>query len=304
MAEHKAFGRTLIDLHTHTNHSDGTCSPRHLVEQAALLGLEALAIADHETIGGYKEACEPARLHGVELICAVELSTQLSRRQGIPASKHRPAHLLGYFLNEPPGAEFCSWLEARRASRNQRNCDLIANLQKNGINIRLDEVAAYGPIQTGRRHFARVMCDKGYVSTIQQAFDLYLGEDAGTAVAREDIPIEDAITRIRGAGGLVSLAHPVRLQLDKEALAQLVGRLADCGMQGLEVYHSDHGPAESALYHELSRRFDLIPTGGSDFHGDNKPAVRLGSGINGNVQLPYALLERMREMFARTRRAP
>lgn len=297
----------MIDLHTHTNHSDGTSSPLQLVEQARLLRLEALAIADHDTLGGYNEARvhaalhgADAELHGVELICAVELSTRLPRKTASARSLRSP-HLLAYFLDAPPTAGFCSWLDARQASRNRRNFDLIANLQRNGIDICLDEVVAHGPIQTGRRHFARVLCDKGYVATMQEAFDVFLGEEAKTAVAREDVPIEDAIAIIRAAGGLASLAHPVRLQLDEDELCRLVGRLADCGMRGIEVYHSEHGPAQSGFYLELSRKFDLIPTGGSDFHGDNKPAVRLGSGINGNVQLSYQFLEQMREMFLRTR---
>jgi predicted metal-dependent phosphoesterase TrpH len=296
MAERSA----LIDLHTHTNHSDGTSSPLHLVVQASELGLEALAIADHDTIGGYQEARAHAQFHGVELVCAAELSTRLTSEGGCPGDR-RSAHLLAYFLDAPPSSEFCSWLDSRQESRNRRNFDLIANLQNNGIDISLDEVAACGPIQTGRRHFARVLWEKGYVSSVQEAFDLFLGEEAKTAVAREDIPIEDAVAKIRAAGGLASLAHPVRLQLDENELAWLVGRLADWGMRGIEVYHSEHRPGDSGFYLELSRRFDLIPTGGSDFHGDNKPAVRLGTGINGNVQLPYGFLERMREMFLRTK---
>src|SRR5215469_9585963 len=100
----------------------------------------------------------------------------------------------------------------------------------------------------GRRHFAQVLCDKGYVSSMQEAFDRFLGESARTAVPREDIPIEEAIAHIRAAGGFASLAHPVRLRLDREGLDQWVGRLADCGMRGIEVYHSEHAPADSAHY--------------------------------------------------------
>jgi len=290
----------LIYLHTHTTCSDGTSSPLDLVEQASLLGVQALAITDHDTMAGYDEACAHAASRGIELICAVEITARLPRQKA--GSGYEPsAHLLAYFLEAPPTAEFRSWLDARQDSRSRRNFDLIANLQKTGIDISFGEIAAYGAVQTGRPHFARVLCNKGYASSVQEAFDLFLGEEAKTAVARDDIPIETAIAMIHAAGGFASLAHPVRLQLEQDELALLAGQLADCGLHGLEVYHSEHGPRDSDLYLDLTRRFNLIPTGGSDFHGDNKAAVGLGTGINGNIHLSYGFLDQMRAIFMRTR---
>jgi predicted metal-dependent phosphoesterase TrpH len=283
----------MIDLHTHTDRSDGTVSPEDLVRQATALGLRALAIADHDTLAGYDMAVPLAARESLELVCAVELST----RPDFSASGKRPrsVHILGYFLNGGASPVFRHWLESQQASRRQRNLDLIAKLRQLGVNLQLEDMQVYGRNQVGRPHFARVLLEKGYVSTLQEAFDRYLADDAEAAVERDEPSLEEGIRRIREGGGLASLAHPVRLpQRDEAFLCGLLGRLRGYGLRGIEVYHSEHGPEDSALFQSLAERFQLIETGGSDFHGDAKPEVRLGSGINGNVQVGYGLLERMR----------
>ncbi|MFP5248969.1 MAG: PHP domain-containing protein, partial [Acidobacteriota bacterium] len=199
-------------------------------------------------------------------------------------------------LTEPPTAEFRCWLETQQSSRRRRNADLMLKLQQLGVSIRIEEAEVYGRNQVGRPHIARVLCDKGYVSTIQQAFDVYLADDAQAAVERDEPTLEEGIRLIQESGGMSSLAHPVRLPQRGSELVRLVERLADAGLQGIEVFHSEHSPADCAEYAELARRFDLIPTGGSDFHGENKPGIRLGQGINGNACLPYGFLEQMREL--------
>ena len=152
---------------------------------------------------------------------------------------------------------------------------------------------------TGRPHFAKVLLRKGYVRTTQEAFDRYLADNAAASVEREEPELVEGVRRIREGGGLPSLAHPVRLpQRDRDSLAALLGILADNGLQGLEVYHSEHGPEETALYKDVAAAFNLIETGGSDFHGENKPAIQLGTGKDGNLNLPYTLLENMRNYLA------
>jgi predicted metal-dependent phosphoesterase TrpH len=153
----------------------------------------------------------------------------------------------------------------------------------------------YGRNQVGRPHFARVLLEKGYVSHLQEAFDVYLADDAQASVEREEPSIPEGIRRIRDAGGMASLAHPVRLKKRGADLEDFVASLMDAGLQGIEVFHSEHGPADCAEYAAAARRFGLIETGGSDYHGDAKPAVRLGYGIDGNVALEYDFLEQMRE---------
>jgi predicted metal-dependent phosphoesterase TrpH len=285
----------MIDLHTHTDRSDGSTAPADLVEQACAAGLQALAIADHDTLAGYDAAAGVAHERGLELICAVELSTRPDAPRG-NGKRPRSVHVLGYFLLGPPTAGFRKWLESQQASRRKRNLDLVARLHELGLQICLQDAEVYGRNQVGRPHFARVLLEKGYVSNHQEAFDRYLADDAQAGVDREEPTLEEGIQRIVDGGGLASLAHPVRLPERGDQLARLVERLMDAGLRGIEVVHSEHGPADCEEYADIARRFGLIPTGGTDYHGDNKPGVRLGSGIDGNVSLRYEFLDHMRAM--------
>lgn len=256
--------------------------------------MEALAIADHDTLAGYDAALPFAEREGLELVPAVELSTRPEPPKG-GGKRERSVHVLGYFLAGPPTPGFRAWLETQQASRRQRNLDLVARLQQLGVDVCLEDAEVYGRNQVGRPHFARVLCEKGYVTHLQQAFDMYLADDAKACVDREEPTLEEGIRRITEGGGIASLAHPVRLPQRNGELERLVVHLMEAGLRGIEVYHSEHRPEESQAYLALAERYGLIRTGGSDFHGENKPAVRLGSGIEGNVCLPYRFLEQMRE---------
>jgi predicted metal-dependent phosphoesterase TrpH len=287
----------MIDLHTHTDRSDGTSSPAELLRASTAVGLEALAVTDHDTMDGYDLIAPLAAIAGLELVCGIELSTRPDRPKD--ASRPPSVHLLGYFLQGPASAEFRDWIRGHQESRRQRNLALIAKLQSLGVDITLEEVQALGKHLTGRPHFAKILLRKGYVRTNQEAFDRYLADNAAASVEREEPELVEGVRRIREGGGLPSLAHPVRIpQQDRDSLAALLGILADNGLQGLEVYHSEHSPEETALYKELAAEFKLVETGGSDFHGDNKPAIQLGTGRGGNLNLPYTLLENMRNYLA------
>jgi len=287
----------LIDLHTHTDRSDGSTSPQDLVRQAVREGIEALAIADHDTLAGHDAAMPVAAEQGLELICAVELSTRPAEQT--PGKRERSVHVLGYWLLSPPTTEFRRYLETQQASRRQRNVDLVAKLRQLGVEIALEDAEVYGRNQVGRPHFARVLCDKGYVKCVQEAFDIYLADEAQAAVERDEPTIEEGVKRIKEGGGMATLAHPVRLPQRGAELSRLVERLLPAGLEGIEVFHSEHKPADCAEFAEIAGRFNLISTGGSDFHGDNKPGVRLGSGMGGNLNLPYSFLNQMREMCQR-----
>jgi hypothetical protein len=269
----------LIDLHTHTNESDGTLSPAELVAEAERAGLKALAITDHDTLRGYDAAAPAAAQVGLELICGIELSTKLHGRS---------VHLLGYFLDGPPSAGFREWIELMQASRHERNIRLAARLRELGLDITLEEVRARGRSMTGRPHFARVMLEKGYVASMQQAFDDYLDESAKGYVERMEPQLSEAVERIQAGGGLASLAHPVRL--DPSVLPEI----CDFGLDAIEAYHSDHGPDEVERYLALAKRCGLAVTGGSDFHGAVKPGLRLGWGYNGSAAVPPDVLDRLR----------
>lgn len=276
----------MIDLHTHTNESDGTFSPFELVDTAVALGLEALAISDHDTFAGYDRALPRAREQGLDLVCGIELSTKFHGKT---------VHLLGYFLDTPPAEGFRAWLDEMRATRRDRNLRMAERLRSLGMDITIEEVERKGRSLAGRPHFAKLMLEKGYVSSIQQAFDDYLDESAKGYVDRQEPELALGIQRIAAAGGVSSIAHPVRLGYrDPVKMRALVSEMSGAGLSALEVYHSDHRPADVAQYLELSREFNLGVTGGSDFHGDAKPNVRLGSGASGNLNIPLSVLDRLR----------
>jgi hypothetical protein len=278
----------MIDLHSHTDRSDGTFTPAELVAEAARIGLTALAITDHDTFAGYDAAVPFAADSGVELICGIELST---RYQGTSV------HLLGYFPVTPPADELRAWLEMILEARRDRNSRLIAKLQSLGVDITLADVEKVGRTLTARPHFARVLVDKGYATDLQDAFDKYLDESARGFVQRREVPMDEALERILGSGGVPSLAHPIRVAKNNwDTLAEYVEDLAGMGLRAIEVHHSDHSPENVSYYASLAERFKLGMTGGSDFHGGNKPQISLGTGKNNNLHVPDALLENLKTL--------
>ncbi|HEX4275947.1 MAG TPA: PHP domain-containing protein [Bryobacteraceae bacterium] len=280
----------MIDLHSHTDRSDGTFTPEELIGEAVRVGLRGLAITDHDTFAGYDAALPHAAAASLELICGIELST---RYQG------GSVHLLGYFPGAKPSLEFRAWLDFILEGRRDRNNRLIAKLQSLGVDITLAEVETVGRTLTGRPHFARVLVEKGYAKDMQSAFDLYLDESARGFVHRQEVSMEEALERILKSGGVSSLAHPIRVAKNNwEKLAEYVEDLAGMGLRAVEVYHSDHSPENVAYYGALADRFQLGKTGGSDFHGANKPSIALGTGKRGNLHVPDSLLEDLKTLAA------
>jgi predicted metal-dependent phosphoesterase TrpH len=272
----------LIDLHSHTNESDGTCSPAQLIEEAARAGVDTLGITDHDTFKGYDQALPPAAAAGVQLVCGIELSTKLHCHS---------VHLLGYFLEPDRRAGFPEWVLDLQASRRERNQRLVACLQELGFDITLEEAESRGRGMTGRPHFAQIMVEKGYVANLRQAFDDYLDESAKGYVFRREPTFAEGVAQIRQAGGIASLAHPVRVKGDVPAL---MPELCGAGMNAIEAYHSDHAARDTEAYLGLAKHYGLLVTGGSDFHGSIKPGVRLGTGYEGNLSVPPDLVEKLR----------
>jgi len=280
----------LIDLHTHTTESDGTDSPAELVALAVQVGLEALAITDHDTMAGYEKALEPSRSAGLDLLCGIELSTRF---------RGRTVHLLGYFPHGAPAAPFSEWLRELQQSRVDRNRRMADRLQSLGIPVTLEEVERKGKSMAGRPHFARVLMEKGYVSSIQQAFTEYLDESAKGYVERQEADFAEAVALIQESGGVASIAHPIRLQRNAtEPLRDTIAGMQAAGLRALEAYHSDHSASDVRCYETLAGEFGLGITGGSDYHGQNKPNIRLGTGANGNLDIGRDVLIKLRELAA------
>jgi predicted metal-dependent phosphoesterase TrpH len=294
----------MIDLHAHTSESDGTLSPGELLAEAGRVGLEALAITDHDTFSGYDQAAsgydqtgydEAAGMDSVgralcfsgELICGIELSTSYLGRT---------VHLLAYFLNLAPTDQFRDWVNTLGGTRHKRNLALARELCARGIHVTLEEVAARGGRVVTRPHFAALMVEKGYVSSVRQAFDQYLDESGACFVPREDPEFKAAIERILAAGGLPVLPHPGRVGAIRNHPERELTEMRNLGLRGVEVYHSDHSPSDVALYSTLASKLGLAATGGSDFHGAAKPEVALGTGVEGNVNVPRSVLDELRRI--------
>jgi predicted metal-dependent phosphoesterase TrpH len=282
----------FVDLHTHSTASDGTLSPTALMQAAKAAGLVAIALTDHDTGNGLAEAASEARNLGIRFVPGIEISADYPNPGTL--------HILGHFI-DPLSPALHKMSTILLDARNQRNPMIVERLNQLGCNITMAQVENIAkskvppgtPFVVGRPHIAQALVDSHCVSTIKQAFDVYLGTTGSAYFPKERLTPRQAIECIHEAGGLATIAHPVQLRCDNPAhLATVVGNLKEAGMDGIEVWHCDHHENASTLMLELSKRYDLIPTGGSDFHGNPKPDVVLGRGRN-NVRVPVEVLDRL-----------
>jgi len=266
-----------VDLHTHTTASDGLLPPATLVEEAARLGVGILAITDHDTTDGLEEALEAGYALGVEVIPGVEINTDVQGAE---------IHVLGYYIDYTSDW-FQDALRHLRESRLDRAARMVARLATLGIQLDLQRVLALahgGSI--GRPHIARAMVEAGYISSPEEAFRLYIGRGGPAYVERERFPPEDAVRLILRAGGVPVLAHPGLSNRDG-----LLPDLIAAGLMGIEVYYPEHSPAQVQHYLNLARKFGLLTTGGTDYHGgDIAPRVHIGS-----VEVPLEVVEVLKQ---------
>lgn len=286
-----ANSSAFVDLHSHTNESDGTLTPGELIVLAKRIGLDGLAITDHDTFAGYEQAIPLAREARLDLLCGIELNSRL-KLGADPA--YRSVHLLAYFPSQP-SKPFFEWLEEQREDRRTRNLRLTRALQDRGVAIEMAEVEARGKSLAGRPHFAQILVEKGYAHDPDDAFQRYIGEEAPSYVERQSQTTEEAIQTIRDGVGIPVVAHPVRLNLSRNREREVLVRLKQAGLVGLEIYHSEHSSALQAHYEQIAEELDLLPTGGSDFHGRAKPNVALGTGMHGNLRVPRKFLDGLRD---------
>ncbi len=282
----------MIDLHTHTTASDGASSPARLIEEALAAKLAALAVCDHDTLAGSEAAAPVAREAGLDFIGGIELSTRF-REDGQPRGPS--IHLLGYFPHRPPTSEFRDWVVDLQAQRHERNARMVERLRALGIDLSIAEVSELSGGLPGRPHFARVLLRKGYVPDYESAFREYLGECGQAYVARRSAEVGEALRRICEAGGVASLAHPVRLQKYGARFEEIVARMKNLGLGAIEIYHSEHSGDDVERFRSLARDHGLLVTGGSDYHGDLKPSVVLGMGSTSHCPIPDEILETLRD---------
>ena len=269
-----------IDMHVHTTASDGTMRPEHVVSLAAMQGLKAIAITDHDTVDGIVEAGKAGELMGVTIIPGIELSTDYQGKE---------VHVLGYFLDEnaPALKEYQSWAAEKRQERNEK---ILERLRKKGFEITMEQLKEANPDAViGRPHIARKLVELGAVENVSEAFRRYLSEGRSCYVARELIGFTDAARLIKRCNGLGVLAHPLQYGYNKSQLDTLVKTAAQAGFSGMEIYYTGYTEADQKKLFDLAEKYTLLPTGGSDFHGDNKPGVQLGTG-DGKLSVPAYFL--------------
>lgn len=271
-----------IDLHVHTTASDGTLSPAQVVRLAADTGLRAIAITDHDTAHGYEEAAQAGAELGLEVVPGIEISTKFTGA----------VHILGYYIDPaaPALQAVLDWIVEDRDKRNRKMAELMS---ADGIPISYDGMLARFGDVIGRPHFARLLIELGYARDMQDAFDRYVEKGRKYYLPREILPIDRAIEIILSAGGIPVLAHPFQYKLAESELRRLIEYCVERGLRGMECRYTGYDGERVAYLERLAGEYGLIKTGGSDFHGANKPHISLGSGT-GELEVPYEYLERLK----------
>jgi 3',5'-nucleoside bisphosphate phosphatase len=280
----------VIDLHAHTTCSDGTATPRELVALAAGIGLSAVAVTDHDSVDGVGEAVDAGHDLGIEVVPGVEINLE-----------HRQVTLdtLGYFFGAAPGGELGAALQDLRLYRDERNARILARLTELGYPLGpadLEAAASGGAV--GRPHIGEAMRRRGYVDSISEAFARFLRRGAPAFVDRRRLALGEAVRLLRRSGGLAVIAHPGIIRADEAGLDRLVREAAHCGVEGLECFYQGHDAATVRRCLLLAERYELVPTGGSDFHGQTKPDVRLGIG-SGGEPVPDEVLAALKARWRR-----
>ena len=272
-----------IDLHVHTTASDSTASPAEAVRLAKEAGLSAIAITDHDTVSGYAEAAEAGKKYGVEVVPGIEISTKYGRA----------VHILGYYIDPDSDklAPVLEWVVHDRDERNRKMAELMA---ADGLPVSYEEMHRRFGTVIGRPHFAEVLVELGLAKDIRDAFDRYVEKGQKYYLPRNFLSIERSIEIIREAGGVPVLAHPFQYKLDDAGLRELIEHCMESGLQGMECRYSGYSVEQSKSLGCLAEKYGLIKTGGSDFHGDNKRHISIGTGT-GHLEVPYKYLEKLRQ---------
>ncbi|MBO4300002.1 MAG: PHP domain-containing protein [Desulfovibrio sp.] len=275
-----------VDLHTHSTASDGTDTPAALVTAASAAGLAAIALTDHDTLAGLEEAQAAGRELGVDVVRGCEISC---------GTEYGELHMLGLWLPEKPTSleEKLTWL---RQQRRERNVGIVAKLRALGLDVSMDEVLAQAKGESvGRPHIAAVLMAKGYVRTKDEAFREYLGDGGKAWLPKTVLTPEESVRLLSGLGATVSLAHPMLRKTPAAWLDAMVAHLKDCGLDAIEAYHSEHSESQTRDCLELARRYGLAVSGGSDYHGSNKPSIKIGRGY-GSLRVSVQLYEELRRL--------
>ncbi len=272
-----------IDLHAHSLCSDGTLTPSELARHAYDVGLSAIALTDHDNISGLPEFLAECEKLGIEGIPGIEISVEYKRQ----------LHIVGLYAD---GGEFRKTVLRLGSARGERNIKMLDRIRSGGFDItEADLIPEGATINTvGRMHMVKAFVKKGYAKTEAEAFEKYIGDDGEFFVKKFSLTPEDSIELIHRSGGIAIFAHPAQAADTEEELFGLSKRLKAAGIDGMECLYSRYTPAETEMCFKIARELDILPSGGSDFHGENKPDVRLGAVSGGDGYIPYEYLERLK----------
>lgn len=270
-----------VDLHVHTNASDGSYEPEEVVRLATEAGLQAVAITDHDNTNGLARAMEAGARLGLEIIPGIELSADY---KGIEV------HILGYYI-DPKAESLCDLLEIALRNREVRNRTIVEKLRQEGIDVSMEELRQRHPgTVLGRPHIGLLMMEKGYVESVKQSFREYMGKGAKCYVPKINMPMKRAISRILDAGGVPVLAHPFQYELNDPQLRELIELVKGMGCKGMECVYARYDEEQRQYLLDLAEEYGLIATAGSDYHGIPKPDILLG-----DIRGEYAQVEQLRE---------
>jgi predicted metal-dependent phosphoesterase TrpH len=273
-----------VDLHVHTNASDGMFPPEEVVDRARAAGLAAIAVTDHDTVAGLPDALAAGEKLGVEVVRGVELTAYAGRSE---------IHIVGLFV-DPSRADIVRKIDAFKEARHERMLRMVAKLKELGVDVEPDDVLAEaGGGAVGRPHLAAALVKCGAVTGAQQAFDRYLGNDGPVYEKKKEMTPEEAITLVGELGGLAVFAHPATSRTDKR-----LGEFKELGLAAIEILHYKHGPADIQRYTRLAENHGLLISGGSDFHGPGRSPTPIGV-----PEVGYEVLEALRERHAVVRKA-
>ena len=271
----------IVDLHVHSTESDGTLTPEDLVAEAKKAELAAFALTDHDTCQGVGKAMPLAASAGIELIPGIELSTDYHGKE---------VHIVGLYIDIENEQLLKKTAEYRKC-RSERNALMVEALRKEGLSITMEELVAENPdCVITRANIARFLYEHGQIKSVREAFDRYIGDHCKCYVGRLKVASTDAVRLIKEAGGTAILAHPLLYGLSNTNLQKMIDALKPVGLDGLEAIYSTYTTGEEQQMKRLARENGLLISGGSDFHGSNKPDIALGRG-RGHLYIPYSVLE-------------
>lgn len=269
----------LCDLHTHSTFSDGSCSPKELLETAKAAGLVAVALTDHNTVDGLKTFLTDGKNYGIEAVAGVEISCDYNGKE---------LHVLALFI-ENRLSEMQKFLEISKSRKEESNKLLAENLVNKGYKIDYEQIKLQTVGSINRVHFANELIKKGYIKTVKEGFDTVLSENAGFYLPPKRLTVFEVIDFIKTINAISVLAHPL-LNLTKEELIEFLPEAKQMGLKAIETRYSKYSIAEQEFCTRLAKDFGFLESGGSDFHGANKPDIKIGVG-QGGLQVPYKFLE-------------